>query len=164
MWQFHRPSIVQDDVDNMESIAINVSARHSNFTLFRSCIAIPTRIPYSTLRILSCNDDLQSIFVATIALPDAFQLERRGWLNAEQASTMSMTEQGPPNAALIGALMAALEMAQAGERQSLVATGFDRSGERITFWADHHAKYFEMLGSLAQLQLEYVHKHNKTHE
>ena len=63
---------------------------------------------------------------------------------------------GEPSAGLIAALKAALAMAETGELQSLICTGFLAGGERISFWAPDHENVIEMLGALAWLQHEYV--------
>lgn len=68
-----------------------------------------------------------------------------------------------PNAALIQSLEDLLAFAKCGRLQSFVGTGFgDGGASRFTTWADHHENTYEMLGSLAWLQHEYVNRHTES--
>lgn len=69
------------------------------------------------------------------------------------------TQLGEPNAALIEALEDTLERARSGQLQSLIATGFVSDGARFALWVDAHENVYEMLGSIAWLQHEYVDRH-----
>jgi hypothetical protein len=64
-----------------------------------------------------------------------------------------------PNAGLIAALQDLLNMAETGQLQSFVGTGFTRDGLRAATWADFHSDVYQMLGALAWLQAEYIHRH-----
>ena len=64
-----------------------------------------------------------------------------------------------PDQALIAALRGLLKRAEAGDLQSFIGTGFLADGCRITTWCDTHENVYEMLGSLAWVQAEYVHRH-----
>ena len=61
-----------------------------------------------------------------------------------------------PNQELIKCLQALLEMAESGQLQSYIGTGFTNDGLRVTTWANYHPNAYEVLGSLAFLQSEYV--------
>ena len=74
------------------------------------------------------------------------------------------TQLGEPNEALIGVLEDALARAKTGQLQSLIGTGFTSDGGRLAMWADQHENVYEMLGSLAWLQHEYVHRHTEGQE
>ena len=63
---------------------------------------------------------------------------------------------GEPNQALIGALRALLDMAETGQLQSYIGTGFTGDGLRVATWCDYHQDTYQMLGSLAWLQHEYA--------
>lgn len=64
-----------------------------------------------------------------------------------------------PNQVLIDVLRDVLAMAEDGRLQSLIGAGFTADGLRFSMWADTHGDTYQMLGSLAWLQAEYVHKH-----
>ncbi len=64
-----------------------------------------------------------------------------------------------PNQALIAGLRQLLEMAESGQLQSFIGTGFINEGLRASHWSDYHADVYQMLGSLVWLQHEYVHRH-----
>lgn len=66
---------------------------------------------------------------------------------------------GKPNQALVSALKATLAMAERGELQSLLATGFVVDGGRYSFVGDYHENIYEMLGALVWLQGEYQARH-----
>ncbi len=63
------------------------------------------------------------------------------------------------NESLCNILSDLLQRAEAGELQSLIASGFTADGMRLAVWADQHPNVYEMLGALAWLQVEYVHRH-----
>jgi len=63
---------------------------------------------------------------------------------------------GEPNEGLVGALRDLLEMAETGRLQSFVGTGFVMSGDRVSIWGGPHGNVYEMLGSIAWLEHEYV--------
>ncbi len=64
-----------------------------------------------------------------------------------------------PNTALVEALRRTLAQAESGLLQSFIGTGFQADGMRFTLTADEHHNVFEMMGALAWLQAEYVHRH-----
>lgn len=64
-----------------------------------------------------------------------------------------------PNEALIEALRNALAMAESGQLQCYIGTGFTADGLRLATWVDHHDDRYQMLGSLAWLEHEYVSRH-----
>lgn len=66
------------------------------------------------------------------------------------------TQLGEPNPALISMLEDTLEKARSGHLQSFIGTGFVSDGARLALWADAHENVYEMLGSIAWLQHEYV--------
>lgn len=66
---------------------------------------------------------------------------------------------GEPNAALVDVLRDMLARAETGQLQSMIGTGFMLDGMRMSYWADSHTDIYEMLGALAWLQAEYVHRH-----
>jgi hypothetical protein len=68
---------------------------------------------------------------------------------------------GEPNEVLVKCLKNALERAESGELQSIVATGFTNEGLRFSMWADHHINVYEMLGAISWLEHEYVHRHTE---
>lgn len=68
-------------------------------------------------------------------------------------------EASKPNEGLIGALRQLLAMAESGQLQSYIGTGFTCDGLRVATWGDHHDDKYQMLGALAWLQHEYAHKH-----
>lgn len=68
-------------------------------------------------------------------------------------------QNGAPNEALIGVLRDLLDRAESGQLQSFIGTGFQADGLRAAAWVDHHGNVYEMLGALAWLQAEYVHRH-----
>lgn len=63
---------------------------------------------------------------------------------------------GEPSTALIEMLSDALEMAKTGRLQSFVGVGFVKDGARLSVWGPDHPNVYEMLGSIAWLQHEYV--------
>ena len=64
-----------------------------------------------------------------------------------------------PDQRLVSLLTDMLEHAKAGRMKSFIGAGYMADGCRIAAWADTHDNVYEMLGSLAWLQHEYVHKH-----
>jgi hypothetical protein len=70
-------------------------------------------------------------------------------------------ELGEPNEALVHGLRNLLQMAENGRLQSLIATGFTSEGNRLGVWFDAHPDVYQMLGALAWLQHEYVHRHTE---
>lgn len=68
-------------------------------------------------------------------------------------------EPSEPNQSLISALKAALAMAESGQLQSYIGTGFTSDGLRMATWCDSHDDVYQMLGGLAWLQAEYIKRH-----
>jgi hypothetical protein len=68
-------------------------------------------------------------------------------------------EAATPNQELIEALRRALDMAESGQLQCYIGTGFTSDGLRLSTWVDAHDNRYEMLGSLAWLEHEYVNRH-----
>lgn len=64
-----------------------------------------------------------------------------------------------PNPQLITNIRALLELAESGQMQSFIGTGFTRDGLRVATWGDFHSNVYEMLGALAWLQVEYTERH-----
>jgi hypothetical protein len=64
-----------------------------------------------------------------------------------------------PETALVNALRDLLERAEKGELRSFVGTGFMADGLRLAIWCDFEPDVYKMLGTLAWLQHEYVHRH-----
>ena len=64
-----------------------------------------------------------------------------------------------PNEAVVALMRKLLTMAESGQLQSFIGTGFTADGPRLALWADEHVNVYEMLGALAWLQAEYIHKH-----
>jgi hypothetical protein len=61
-----------------------------------------------------------------------------------------------PNEALIEVLKKALNMAETGQLQSYIGTGFTRDGLRLATWCDTHDNVYEMLGSIEWLKAEFL--------
>lgn len=61
-----------------------------------------------------------------------------------------------PNSQLIAVLKDVLAMAERGELQSFIGTGFTAEGQRLATWCDANPNVYEMLGALSWLQHEYV--------
>lgn len=61
-----------------------------------------------------------------------------------------------PSQALIKTLRQALELAESGRLQCLIATGFTADGGRLTAWGGTHANVYEMLGAIEWMREEYV--------
>lgn len=68
-------------------------------------------------------------------------------------------ESGTPNPQLVAVLKDMLAMAESGELQSFVGTGFTTTKHRVALWADHHPDTYQMLGAVAWLQSEYIARH-----
>ena len=68
-------------------------------------------------------------------------------------------ELGVPQENLVRMLEDMVEMAKSGRLQSFIATGFTHEGNRLGMWFDTHPDVYQMLGSIAWLQHEYVHRH-----
>jgi len=64
-----------------------------------------------------------------------------------------------PNPAVVDLMRKMLELAESGHLQSFIGTGFTADGPRLALWADEHVNVYEMLGALAWLQAEYIHRH-----
>lgn len=68
---------------------------------------------------------------------------------------------GAPNLALVRALRDLAAEAEAGRLQSFLGVGFMADGTRLSAWFDSHPNVYEMLGSIAWLQAEYIEKHTR---
>lgn len=66
-----------------------------------------------------------------------------------------------PNDALVETLRKLTAMAESGQLQCYIGTGFTADGLRVSTWADHHDDVYQMLGSLGWLQAEYIHRHTE---
>ena len=64
-----------------------------------------------------------------------------------------------PNPDVVDLLSQLLARAESGEIQSFIGTGFTRDGLRLALWADTHHDVYQMLGAVAWLQAEYIHRH-----
>lgn len=64
-----------------------------------------------------------------------------------------------PNEPLVAALRQLLDMAETGQLQSYVGTGFTHDGLRVSTFCDFHEDIYQMLGSLSWIQHEYVARH-----
>lgn len=63
-----------------------------------------------------------------------------------------------PNESLVSALRSLLQYAESGQLQSFIGTGFTPDGLRQSIWCDTHDDVYQMLGSLAWLQAEYINR------
>jgi hypothetical protein len=68
-------------------------------------------------------------------------------------------ELGEPNVALVALLKDILAMAESGQLQSFIGTGFTTDNLRTAVWADQHPDVYQMLGALGWLQAEYIARH-----
>lgn len=68
---------------------------------------------------------------------------------------------GQPNEGLVTTLRNMLAMAESGELQSFIGCGFTTDRGRLAVWSDNHPDVFAMLGSIAWLQAEYIHRHTQ---
>lgn len=73
----------------------------------------------------------------------------------------SVAPTSEPNTALVQMLRDMLVMAEDGRLRSFIGTGFCADGARLAMWADAHPNVYEMLGAIAWLQAEYLHKHTE---
>ncbi len=63
-----------------------------------------------------------------------------------------------PEVSLVATLENLLDRAKAGELRSFIGTGFMADGCRLAIWCDLHNNVYEMLGSIAWLEHEYVNR------
>lgn len=70
-------------------------------------------------------------------------------------------ELGEPNAALVALLKDVLAMAESGQLQAFIGTGFTSDNLRTVIWADQHPDVYQMLGALAWMQAEYIKRHTE---
>lgn len=77
-------------------------------------------------------------------------------INGHQPSVL-----GEPRSELVSVLENLLNRARTGQLQSFIGCGFTATGERCAAWIDTHENVYEMLGSLAWLQHEYVNRHTE---
>lgn len=82
-------------------------------------------------------------------------------ISLQTGKTVEIAE---PCQSLIDAIKDLLEMAESGRLQSFVGTGFLADGMRVSVWADFHDNTYEMLGSIAWLQAEYIHNQTEGEE
>ena len=75
--------------------------------------------------------------------------------NVHTLTTGAIQETGP-NEALIDALKNLLSMAESGQLQSYIGSGFTVDGLRVSTWCDFHDDVYQMLGTLDWLKFEYV--------
>lgn len=66
-----------------------------------------------------------------------------------------------PDYRIVNMLEDLLAHAKSGRLRCFIGTGYMSDGCRISVWADHHDNVYEMLGSFAWLQAEYLHKHTE---
>lgn len=66
---------------------------------------------------------------------------------------------GEPNAALVVMLRDLLDMAETGQLQSYVGSGFTSDGMRVSTWGDFHDDVYQMLGAIEWLKAEYLERH-----
>lgn len=64
-----------------------------------------------------------------------------------------------PNPVVVEAVEKLWELAKSGQLQSFVGVGVSDDGLRVSIWADFHDDIYQMLGSLAWLQEEYIQRH-----
>lgn len=64
-----------------------------------------------------------------------------------------------PNEALIAALSDLLKMAESGQLQSYIGSGFTRDGLRVATWCDFHDNVYEVVGSMEWMKAEYIARH-----
>jgi hypothetical protein len=65
---------------------------------------------------------------------------------------------GQPRESLVALLTDLLAKAGSGELQSFIGCGFTKDGLRLSVWHDTHENVIEMLGSIAWLEHEFVHR------
>ena len=66
---------------------------------------------------------------------------------------------GKPNEALCDALRTLLKMAESGQLQHYIGTGFTSDGLRVATWCDFHDDVYQALGSLEWIKQEYIFRH-----
>jgi len=66
-----------------------------------------------------------------------------------------------PNPALIKMITEALRMAESGQLQSYIGTGFTHDGLRVSTWGNYHDDVYQMLGSINWLASEYINRMTK---
>lgn len=64
-----------------------------------------------------------------------------------------------PNEALIAALSDLLKMAESGQLQSYIGSGFTHDGLRVSTWCDFHDDVYQVVGSMEWLKAEYINRH-----
>ncbi len=64
-----------------------------------------------------------------------------------------------PNQEVIDMIETMLDHAKSGNLQSFVGTGFMADGARIAMWADTEQHVYKMLGAIAWMHAEYLHRH-----
>jgi len=65
-------------------------------------------------------------------------------------------DRAQPNPALIKMLSDVLKMAESGQLQSYIGTGFTHDGLRVSTWGDYHDDKYQVLGALNWLAHDYV--------
>ena len=65
-------------------------------------------------------------------------------------------DRAQPNPELIKVLSDLLKMAESGQLQSYIGTGFTHDGLRVSTWGDYHDDIYQVLGALNWLAHEYV--------
>lgn len=66
-----------------------------------------------------------------------------------------------PNEPLVQALRDLLAMAESGQLQSYLGTGFTHDGLRVSTWCDFHDDVYQMVGSIEWLKAEYLERHTR---
>lgn len=66
------------------------------------------------------------------------------------------TPSDKPNEAVVETMRKLLAVAESGELQSFIGTGFMANGDRMSVFATDHPNVFEMAGAIAVLQNEYM--------
>lgn len=66
-----------------------------------------------------------------------------------------------PNKALIDTLRDLLAMAETGQLQSYIGSGFTHDGLRVSTWCDFHDDVYQVVGSMEWLKAEYIQRHTK---
>jgi len=81
--------------------------------------------------------------------------------NVVRLNDNTSVEDNKPNPALIEALKSLVTMAESGQLQSFIGTGFLGNSLRVSTWCDYHQDVYQQLGALAWLQHEYVERQTK---
>lgn len=76
----------------------------------------------------------------------------------DESTGNAVPDKAMPNLALIAMLSDVLKMAESGQMQSYIGTGFAHDGSRVTTWGNFHDNAYEMFGSLTWLAHEYVNR------